>query len=64
MFPLPFTSRGLPPAAPLFLTFFKKKLLLFNYSCMPFLPIPPPHPLRLFYMHLIIYNLLLLDGVI
>ena len=23
---------------------FKKFLLLFNYSCMPFLPIPPPHP--------------------
>ena len=22
--------------------FFKKFLLLFNYSCMPFLPIPPP----------------------
>ena len=21
-----------------------KNLLLFNYSCMPFLPIPPPHP--------------------
>ena len=27
----------------LFLYFFKF-LLLFNYSCMPFLPIPPPHP--------------------
>ena len=26
-------------------TFLKKLLLLFNYSCMPFLPIPPPHPL-------------------
>ena len=26
------------------LFFFKKFLLLFNYSCMPFLPIPPPHP--------------------
>ena len=26
-----------------FLIFFKF-LLLFNYSCMPFLPIPPPHP--------------------
>ena len=24
--------------------FLKKILLLFNYSCMPFLPIPPPHP--------------------
>ena len=24
--------------------FFFKFLLLFNYSCMPFLPIPPPHP--------------------
>ena len=24
--------------------FLKKFLLLFNYSCMPFLPIPPPHP--------------------
>ena len=23
---------------------FFKFLLLFNYSCMPFLPIPPPHP--------------------
>ena len=23
---------------------FKIFLLLFNYSCMPFLPIPPPHP--------------------
>ena len=23
--------------------FFKKFLLLFNYSCMPFLPIPPTH---------------------
>ena len=23
--------------------FKKKNLLLFNYSCMPFLPIPPPH---------------------
>ena len=25
-------------------TFFFKFLLLFNYSCMPFLPIPAPHP--------------------
>ena len=25
-------------------SFFFKNLLLFNYSCMPFLPIPPPHP--------------------
>ena len=24
--------------------FFFLFLLLFNYSCMPFLPIPPPHP--------------------
>ena len=24
--------------------FFFLLLLLFNYSCMPFLPIPPPHP--------------------
>ena len=24
--------------------FLKKFLLLLNYSCMPFLPIPPPHP--------------------
>ena len=24
--------------------FFLKKLLLFNYSCLHFLPIPPPHP--------------------
>ena len=24
--------------------FIFKFLLLFNYSCMPFLPIPPPHP--------------------
>ena len=23
---------------------FLKFLLLFSYSCMPFLPIPPPHP--------------------
>ena len=22
----------------------KKIFLLFNYSCVPFLPIPPPHP--------------------
>ena len=27
-----------------FLFYLKKILLLFNYSCMPFLPIPPPHP--------------------
>ena len=27
-----------------FFLFFFKFLLLFNYSCMPFLPIPPPHP--------------------
>ena len=27
-----------------FSVFLKKFLLLFNYSCMPFLPIPPPHP--------------------
>ena len=26
------------------LRFFLNFLLLFNYSCMPFLPIPPPHP--------------------
>ena len=32
IFPLPFS------------VFFKKKLLLFNYSCLHFLPIPPPHP--------------------
>ena len=28
------------------LSFFKKVLLLFNYRCMPFLPIPRPHPSR------------------
>ena len=28
------------------LTNFLKFLLLFNYSCIPFLPIPPPHPSR------------------
>ena len=28
--------------------FFKKMLLLFNYSCMPFLPIPPPYPQKYF----------------
>ena len=28
----------------LFFLFFLKFLLLFNYSCMPFLSIPPPHP--------------------
>ena len=28
----------------MFILFLKKFLLLFNYSCMPFLPIPPPHP--------------------
>ena len=27
-----------------FFLLLKKFLLLFNYSCMPFLPIPPPHP--------------------
>ena len=27
-----------------YLILFFKFLLLFNYSCMPFLPIPPPHP--------------------
>ena len=26
--------------------FFLNFLLLFNYSCVPFLPIPPPHPSR------------------
>ena len=26
------------------LSLFKKLLLLFNYSCVHFLPIPPPHP--------------------
>ena len=25
-------------------SFLKKFLLLFNYSCVPFLPSPPPHP--------------------
>ena len=38
------------PAAPywslLFFFLFKKFLLLFNYSCMPFHPIPPPHASR------------------
>ena len=29
----------------LYLFFFLFFLLLFNYSCMPFLPIPPPHPM-------------------
>ena len=24
--------------------FYYNFLLLFNYSCVPFLPIPPPHP--------------------
>ena len=24
------------------------KILLFSYSCMPFLPIPPPHLLNIF----------------
>ena len=38
---LPWLDVGL-----LFITFLKKFLLLFNYSCMPFLPIPPPHPSR------------------
>ena len=28
----------------LFIYFFFKFLLLFNYSCMPFIPIPPPQP--------------------
>ena len=28
------------------LNFFKKKLLLFNYSCLHFLPTPLPHPIR------------------
>ena len=28
---------------------FLKFLLLFNYSCMPFLPIPPPHPISMHY---------------
>ena len=27
-------------------TTFKKNLLLFSYNCLPFLPIPPPHPSR------------------
>ena len=27
--------------------FLKKFLLLFNYSSLPFLPIPPPHPSRI-----------------
>ena len=30
----------------IFFSLFKKFLLLFNYSFMPFLPIPPPHPSR------------------
>ena len=29
----------------------KKFLLLFNYSCMPFLPIPPPHPRGFFFFN-------------
>ena len=28
----------------LYFSFFFNFLLLFNYSCVPFLPIPPPHP--------------------
>ena len=30
----------------IFFSFLKNFLLLFNYSCMPFLPVPPPHPSR------------------
>ena len=26
------------------ISFFLNFLVLFNYSCVPFLPIPPPHP--------------------
>ena len=40
------------PLPPLFwllwdCSFFLNFLLLFNYSCVPFLPIPPPHPIIL-----------------
>ena len=33
------------PAWFFFFFFFFNFLLLFNYNCVPFLPIPPPHPL-------------------
>ena len=37
------SQRFLSHASFFWILFFLKFLLLFNYSCMPFLPIPPPH---------------------
>ena len=38
-------------------SFFKKNLLLFNYSCLPFLPIhPPPPPLDFVHVSFIIFQ--------
>ena len=38
------SPRGYMLYGAIYRLFFLKFLLLFNYSCMPFLPIPPPHP--------------------
>ena len=46
--PLSHTSQGYVAFS---FSFFKKNLLLFNYSCLHFLPIPPPEPTSLPRLH-------------